>query len=153
MALIVFLRLLAAKRPLNYQNLHEKIGTVGSIIIWVVPVVVNTPILITTLPGLYEIKVVGITSITLFHVTHTAPIFATIIIYALLVYTLKQTHGDSEASITMKKSMAKMIQGIVVCLVVLNVPYIVWVQHISVLLFQDRIGEAFTTSSGVNCLC
>ena len=151
-ALIVFLRLLAVKWPLDYQTSQHKISRVGSIIIWCFPLVVNIPLIILNLPGIYESNAVRITTTIIFHVTHSIPIFATVIIYTMLLYTLKQTRDISEASSSKKRSLAKMVRGVVICLVVLNVPYLVWGQHLSILWSEERQSEAFTTYSGVRIL-
>ena len=151
--LIVFLRLQAVKWPMNYQMLHEKISHVGSIVIWCFPVVVNAPLVIMNLPGVYNLNAVRWTTIILLHVTHSIPILVTVIIYGMLLYTLRQPHSDANcASNPLKKSLSRLIQGVVVCLVVLNLPYIAWAQNLAVLWMENRQGESFTTNDGVKII-
>ena len=138
---------------MNYQLLHEKISHVGSIAIWCFPVVVNAPLVIMNLPGVYNLNAVRWTTIILLHVTHTIPMLVTLIIYGILLYTLRQPHSDADcASNPLKKSLSRLITGVVVCLVVLNLPYLAWIQKMAMLWLNNRQGESFTTNDGVNII-
>ena len=47
--------------------------------------------------------------------------------YVVLLYILKKKTDVNEATNKKKKSMAKMIQGVVICLVICNLPTMIWI--------------------------
>ena len=65
-----------------------------------------------------------------FHIFFSLPILSTIVMYGVLLHTLKQK-ADIESNKTRetKKATAKLIKGVVICMVVFNVPYIALWQY------------------------
>ena len=149
-ALVVLLRLLAVRKPLETQTLHKKIGCIGSIICWVFPLFANLIPPTICLTFLDDKVARIIIYYTVFILTHGVPILSVIIIYTFLLYTLKQTKSANESDSKRKRSLAMMIKGIVICVVVFNVPYIAWMTYFAVLYKDGRESEAFTTNCGVS---
>ena len=83
-----------------------------------------------------------------FQATHTLPIFVTVMIYLNLLWILRKTAASKTTSIR-KKSLARMVRGVVVGLLICNLPYIAWVGYIGALAKKGRFGDAFNTPFGV----
>ena len=148
-ALIVFLRILVVKQPLTYDDAHEKIGRIGSIAIWSFALLVNLCPLIVSLPPIFDISKYGIAYVWTIRVSLSLPILLTLIMYGMLLYTLKQAKGVADLTNMAKRSVAKMIHGVVVSVVICNVPYVAWLEHLCSLQFSS---EVFNTNSGVHII-
>ena len=101
-----------------------------------------------------------------FHVLFSLPIILTTLLYIMLVYTLKKkvantkitnsiTNNCSNTTDHRKKSMAKVIQGVVICLIVCNLPMMAWVQWWGAMLqkgTKEASEEVFGTEFGVRII-
>ena len=100
------------------------------------------------MPSVYDENAYIIANGIQFHVIYTLPIIATVIMYGILLYTLKKKTDVSEATSMRLKSMSKMTQGVVVGLIVCNVPLILWVQYWIVMLKQGNSDAVFKSTFG-----
>ena len=154
-ALIVFLRLLVIKHPLSYHTAHDKIGRIGSIAIWSFALLVNLCPLIVSIPPIFEIPLYGNTYILAIRISYSFPILLTLLIYGLLLRALKQEIQEIDVNGSMnriKENLAKMIQGIVLFVVICNVPYVAWFEYLFAMLNKGRASEIWNTNSGVQII-
>ena len=150
-SLIVLLRLLAIRKPMGFENTHEKLSKIGSLIIWSFCLFVPSIVFVLTVPSIYDQRVYALAILIQCHVIYTVPIIATISMYVMLLRTLKKkTNSDMNEETRMRlTSMAKMTQGIVVGLIVCNVPLILWMQYWLVMLSQGNGDAVFESTFGV----
>ena len=153
-ALIVFLRLYAIKQPMNYKTAHKTIGRISSILIWTFSSFASLLVFILSLPSFHTPNI-HILFVTVFHLFHSLPILLTVILYAMLLYTIKQETDIRHTPYTTKRSFAKMTQGVVICLIICNVPYIlwfVWIQYLGALHEHGMMmmQKVYSTNFGVN---
>ena len=147
---IVSLRLLVVKHPMNFQALHEKFGRIGSIVIWTIPVLVYSASFVLALPSFHEQKVLAIFNFIAFQVTRTLPVLLTVVLYTVLLRTLKRNAEiSSDSTSARKRSLTKMTHGIVASLIICNVPFIVWAQWYNAMYFQGKVAVISGTNSGV----
>ena len=156
-ALVVFLRLLTVKRPASYESMHEKLSRFGSFTIWGFSLVVWSLPLIASCPSVYDRNLYLATNFISFHVTHTIPILATVIMYFVLLWVLKKTPELSSSSSKKKKQLMTMVRGVVVGLLICNLPYIAWVGYIGAKAKDPVKGDkefekVFTTGFGVKLI-
>ena len=148
-ALIVIHRLLVVKKPLSYYTAHDKIGHIGSILIWSFSLLVNLCPLIVSIPSNFEIPLYGNTHIWAIRISHSFPILLTLIMYGLLLRALKQETNADDSMNMIKENLAKMIRGVVLFVVICNVPYVAWFEYLIAMLNQGRTDEIFNTNIGV----
>ena len=152
-ALIVLLRLLIVKYPMDYEDKHETIGRISTISIWSLALIVPSIIFIISLPDIYTLDVWVRGRVVAFQLLQTFPLLCTTIMYAILLYILKKKTDVSEATNKKKKSMAKMIQGVVICLVICNLPMMLWILWWGEMLkkgTEEAREVVFNTAFGVN---
>ena len=152
MALIVFLRLRSIKHPMTFQDTHKKLSSIVSATIWIGLSVLGLIYLAMSFPPFYNKTVYVIGWIFAIYILMVFPILLTIIMYGVLLYTLKKGTSSTHLS-RKKKTMAKLSQRVVVCLVVCNVPYIVWVHYLGAKYPDGRYTEnVLNTNYGVRNL-
>ena len=146
--LIVLLRLLAVKRPMNFKSAHAKFSCIGSVIVWAVSLFVFLIPFVICIYDKNEINMVcTISHNVASHLLNTLPILATVIIYFILIWTLKHKTDTAATGTSLKKrSLAKMTKGIVVCLVACNLPYIALQQYVLVFYLQGNVYAAYDTT-------
>ena len=125
-ALIVLLRFLMIKRPMSYGSVHEAVSRIGCITIWVLVFLISSIKFIVSLPSTFNRNIFnaveGIESYGLL----IAPILLTVIIYVMLLCTLNpQTAAGSATGIRMRE-LVKMTYGVVIGLIVCNVPALLY---------------------------
>ena len=152
-ALIVLLRLIMIKRPMSYQNVHKSVSRIGCIVIWVVSLLVSSVYFIVHLPPLYAANVVRIvTAIATFGLL-TAPILLTILLYVMLLCSLKTPTAArstaNEATITQMKALAKMTHGVVAGLIICNLPGLMYIAYTNAMIGRGRGGDIFTSNISV----
>ena len=132
-ALIVFLRLLAVRHPTNFEQPHEKVSRRGSRIIWAFVSIKNLFPFILKMLNYYKFtdrpKLYNYVHVTAFHITRTVPMLLTIVLYIMLVCTLNQKNPTNAAVSRRKRDLYRMVKGVVICMVVFNVPYIALWQY------------------------
>ena len=121
---------------------------------------------VVSLPYFYVLNLWIGCHVVAFHVLFSLPIIATIVLYVMLVYTLTKemdntkitnsiTNSCSDTSDRRKKSMAKVIQGVVICLIICNLPMLAWVQWWGAMLQKgtaEARKEVFGTEFGVRII-
>ena len=133
--LIVFLRLRSIKHPMTFQTTHKKLSNIVSATIWIVLFLLGTISLIASFPPVYNKTAYTIGKIILNLIFWVFPLLATIIMYVVLLYTLKKDTNSTVESTQLrntKKTNAKLTKGVVICLVVCNAPYVLWVNYLGV---------------------
>ena len=151
-AVIVFLRLLAVKRPTDFEAAHERVSRIGSILIWMFTLLAWLPHFVLSFPSTYDPDVVSITHSIAFVVCHTVPILSTVLMYIMLLCTLKRSWYTTYATTINQKSLAKMTQGVVVSLVVCNLPYGAWAKYAMAMYRKGKIDDVYNTIFGVTFL-
>ena len=84
-----------------------------------------------------------------FFVVYAFPVIATVIIYGMLLYTLKKQTSITERTRKRTRSMSKMTQGVVIAVIVCNVPLMLWAQYWIVMRKQGNDEAVFETTIGV----
>ena len=138
---------------MSYEDKHEKVGRISTISIWSLSLIVPSIIFIVSLPDMYSLEVWIGMRIFGFQVLQTIPLFSTTVMYVRLLYILKKTKDVNEATNKKKKSMAKMIQGVVICLVICNLPTMIWILWWGEMLKQgteEARRVVFDTAFGVH---
>ena len=131
--LLVFLRLLAIQKPLTYAELHGKLRYISIIIIWIISIVIQ---LIALIILIFEKGNVYLyyKDVTL-HSFHTFPVICIIIMYTLLIWTLKKKKREikdirrSMEQDTINKKMTLLVQRVVLVLIICYVPFLGWRQY------------------------
>ena len=67
--------------------------------------------------------------VTAYHITRTVPMLLTIVLYVMLVCTLNKKNPTNAAVSRRKRDLYRMVKGVVICMVVFNVPYIALWQY------------------------
>lgn len=127
-ALIVLLRFLSIKNPMTYKTAHKKISRIGCIVIWCTSFLVPSIAFIFQLPSLFDPVVLTETTsyVIVGIVLGVFPTLLTIISYVASLYALKQKTVSSDQARKTIKSTSRMFGGIVIGLVVCNVPGILF---------------------------
>ena len=149
-SLIVFLRFLSIKRPIGFETTHKKVSHIGSILIWSFCLLVSSTIFVLTVPGIYHKNIYFVAIGVEVHVIYTFPIITTVIIYVILLYTLKQQSDTAMSEVTNRRlrSMANMTKGVVAGVIVCHVPLILWV-HYWLQGYQGNSDAVFKSTFGV----
>ena len=150
--LIVLLRLLAVKRPMDYELTHKKVSHIGCMLIWTISLLLPLLDFLLTLPSVYNSKVYGAAAGFQFLVFFIGPTISTVIIYGLLLCTLTPETTINEATASRMKGMAKMTRGIVIGLLVCNVPGIIFNIYLIMTVLQGREYETFNSPVAVRHL-
>ena len=146
-ALIVLLRLLMVKRPMSYERTHERVSRIGCIVIWVMSLALPSISFVISLPYFYNPKIYSIANLIESQALLTAPILLTVAIYVMLLCTLRPdtTAGDT-TSIRMK-ALVKMTHGIVIGLVVCNVPGLAYLAYLTTMLNKGKLDDEIFKSN------
>ena len=147
--LIVLLRLLAVKRPMDYGPIHKKVSRIGCILIWTISLLLPLLDFLLTLPSVYNSKVYGAAAGFQFLVFFIGPTFSTVIIYCLLLCNLNPETTISEATSSRMRGMAKMTRGIIIGLLVCNVPGIIFNIYLIMMILQGKTYETFSSTVAV----
>ena len=147
--LIVLLRYLAIKNPMSFESSHIKYGKIGSAMIFSFCFIVPSITFVLTAPSIYDQKLYTVFNMIVFHIIYTIPITGTLIMYGMLIYALRNKKHVAETTAMRLKSMANMSQGIVIGLVVCNVPLILWTQVYLVKMMQCKKEEFINSAFGV----
>ena len=122
--LIVLLRLFTITKPLGYEAAHKKISRIACPIIWTLSLLLPLVVLIFSLPSVFDPGVFYIVMMGSMQILGAVPMVSTLIIYGILLYTLKKSKRVSLTATTSKrmKSLERMTHGIIAALVLLNGP-------------------------------
>ena len=121
-ALIVLLRLLMIKQPMNFESVHAVVTRIGCITIWMMVLVICSIKFILSLPSISARSVYSAFESIEHYGLLTAPIVLTVIIYVMLLCTLDPQTAAGSATGTQMRELVKMTYGVVIGLVVFNVP-------------------------------
>ena len=138
---------------MSFETSHIKYGRIGSATILGYCLLIPSFTFVLTAPSIYDQKLYTLANMVQFHLIYTIPITGTLIMYGLLIYALKKKKRVSEAVNLRLKAMARMTQGIVIGLVVCNVPLILWTQVYLVKMMQCKKDEFINSGFGVKNIC
>ena len=138
--LIVILRAITIKKPMRFDDIHEKITKPFCIVIWFFVVLLNTiPILMGSsevtgqLDPISKRNLLALTYTVVLHLGVTIPLILSILCNLFLgLYLAKNSiasGGFTSQEEKKRKSFQKLINGLVIWLIVCNVPYISWVHY------------------------
>ena len=158
-ALIVLLRLLMIKRPMNFQSSHKSVSRIGCIVIWVVSLLIPLTKFIVSLPVLYNAIIVDIFSAIQNYGLITAPILLTALLYGMLLCYLKTQrrahrntsldYQNDQQIIRRMKALAKMTHGVVAGLIVCNVPGLIYNAYFGYMIGRGRGDDIFKSTISV----
>ena len=145
--LLVFLRLLAVSKPLKYKEIHRSLRHISITIIWILSICVCL-IPVFTMRFLPDNRLSFYCNrILVLHGLHTIPILCIVLLYVILIRTIHNTRrsvSSISSSPCISTIMAgrnrqrKMMKGIVVCLIVCYLPYLLWWEYSEEVLSQRR---------------
>ena len=138
---------------MSFETSHIKYGRIGSATILGYCLLIPSFTFVLTAPSIYDQQLYTLANMIQFHLIYTIPITGTLIMYGLLIYALKKKKRVSEAVNLRLKAMARMTQGIVIGLVVCNVPLILWTQVYLVKMMQCKKEEFINSGFGVKNIC
>ena len=145
--LIVLFRLLMVTQPLRYESVHEAMSRIGCITIWVLSLLLPAISLITSLPYFYDPNIYSAVIDIAVYGLVTVPILLTVIIYAILLFTVKRKRieGNRLSHSTSKRmrALAKMTHGIVIGLIVCNVPGLLFMAYFTITMEHGNIDDIF----------
>ena len=163
-ALIVYLRLLSVKHPLTFSTKHKRLSNIFSLIIWITLTLIGSVMFILSFlfnefNNIQE-QTYNIIKCITFNIFFSLPILLTIITYGVLLYTLKKRtsaistqlrdlHIDDTSTDTIYASTAKLTKRIVICLLLCNVPWILWIQYCGLKYPRGGAANVFDTIFGV----
>ena len=153
-ALIVFLRLLAVKHPVTYSTTHKRLSNIISVTIWIAlsliaSVSLMSNVFFNELKAIEEHTYLTIQGIA-FTICFSLPILSTIIMYGVLLYNLRQKTGTTSAKLhKTKKATARLTKGVVTCLLVCNLPWVIWIQYTAIKYPRGFAANVFDTTFGV----
>ena len=156
-ALIVYFRLLITTKPLKFEQEHRRLGMVVSRGIWVLSILMNMIPCFASINKTGGIREDDIrrrffsgSFLIVIHTTVTVPLLLTIIFYIIILQTLRGSEINLSIETKRKtKSLTKFINGIVGCLLICNIPYIVWYQYVGQLAIEGEISSFLVTTEGV----
>ena len=121
-ALIVLLRLLMIKRPMNFEDVHKVVTRIGCITIWVVVLLISFIHLLVSLSTPSDRSVHNAFVAIEQYGLVGAPILLTVIFYVMLFCTLDPQTATSSGTGTQMRQLVKMTYGVVIGLLVFNMP-------------------------------
>ena len=121
-ALIVLLRFLMIKHPMNFESVHEKVTRIGCVTIWTMVLVICSIKVILSLPSTFDRNAYNAVISIEHYGLVAAPLLLTVIIYVMLLCTLDPQTAAGSATGTRMRELVKMTYGIVLGLIVFNVP-------------------------------
>ena len=132
--LIVFLRLLAVTEPIKCKEIHKSLRHKSIILTWVIAFGVRSlSLIIQTLSSdaFFYYRYFQL------HAFHTLPIFLIVVMYIVLIKTLKKRHQNLDmidfksriVADTMNKKMTIVVKRIVFGLLICYIPFLAWEQY------------------------
>ena len=158
-SLIVLLRLLMVRRPMSFERLHEAISRIGCKIVWAFSLLIPT---ITFVVSFYDQYIFSTIVAIQAQGLCTVPILLTIVMYGILICSLEPQTGAADATAIRMAALVKMTHGIVIGLIVCNVPGIAFVAYLSTMQKQGKLDAVFQSDTAVriissvpilNCKC
>ena len=137
-AYLVYQRLIAVRLALQHEKIPTKQTHSKAILsMWTLSLLIN---LVPPTAAYFNQKQVLMTfKMLLLHGFHTLPIICIIVMYVILIHSIKLKNNDKEtvstaiskySNINMKTKLStKMIKGVIVCLIFCYLPYLVWWQY------------------------
>ena len=119
---IVLLRLLTITKPIGYEAAHKKLSRIACPFIWIFSLLLPTIVLIFSLPSIFDASVFHIVMQLSMHLLGSVPMVSTLVIYGILLYTLKKTKSQTATTSKRMKSLENMTHGVIAALVILNAP-------------------------------
>ena len=148
-SLIVLLRLLMLKLPLSYRSVHKQVSGIACIVAWVLPLLLSSITFIGALPPFYDVNVYN-TFVTITNqLLVTFPILLTVLLYVMLMCSLNQQTSNNEGTMTQMKALASMTRGVVVGLLICNVPGLLYLAYLINMQSKGRSDEFFTSNVAV----
>ena len=145
--LIVLLRLLMVRKPTNYEGIHESMSRTGCILIWVVSLLLPTIAFVLSLPDIYDPDIFNTMVNIEVHALLTVPILLTVLIYAVLLWTVHRHAGTesrvSNATRIRMRAFAKMTHGIVIGLIVCNVPGLMFFAYFTKMIEEGKTNDVY----------
>ena len=124
--LIVLLRLVIIRNPLEFVPFHKKVTKLSCALIWVFVIVLN--VLISASSLLEVVHTSESTTLALIylrcHLGVTLPVIGSIVVNIYLSIYLKKKDKTPEI-----RKFQKLINGLVIWMIICNVPYIAWTHH------------------------
>ena len=156
-SLIVYFRLLITTKPLKFEQEHRRLGRVVSVAIWVLSVLMNLIPCFASINKTGGIRgddirrrIFSGSFLIVIHTTVTLPLLLTVIFYLIILRTFRSSGINLSIETRRKtKSLTKFINGIVCCLLICNIPYIVWYQYVGQLAIEGEISSFLVTTEGV----
>lgn len=141
--LLVFLRLLAIKFPLTFQDMHIKMSRICITIIWMISFIFS---LIITLIGVFGKKEkYFVSKLAFLHISGTLPVIVIVIMNLFLLRTLRRRNHtvnspsqkqistlnrmDSSRTEALNKKMTGVVLKVVGFLLVCYIPLLAWRHH------------------------
>ena len=142
--LIVILRMSIVRNPLEFDKIHEKITNPSCIVIWCIVVILNAmPVLMGSPAVVQEISKRTLTYTMVLHLGVTLPlllaIFCNLFLSLYLTKSVITASSFSKQEEKRRKAFQKLINGLVIWLIVCNVPYIIWVHYSLNCMIVDHI--------------
>ena len=140
--LIVFLRLLTIIEPIKCKEIHKNLRHKSIIVMWVVAFSVRSLALIIQM---YKPNAFWFYRYFLLHGFHTVPLLLIIIMYLILIKSLKNRSQTLEmmdlksrqAANQMNKKMTIVVKRIVFALLICYLPFLFWEQYY--LIISERV--------------
>ena len=117
--LIVLLRLLSIKRPMKFDTVHKQISRIGCPIIWAYSLIAPTIVVALSTCSFFDPRAAFL---AVYQIGGTIPVLLTIIIQTILLCTLRKTTTMSDVTGRHIKAMENMTKGMVIALIIFNVP-------------------------------
>ena len=126
--LIVLLRLIIIRNPLEFLSFHKRITKLSCALIWVFVIVLNVLISSSSLLQVNGQTLQEFTRLALIylrcHLGVTLPVVGSIVVNIYLSIYLKKKDKTPEI-----RKFQKLINGLVIWMIICNVPYIAWTHH------------------------
>ena len=104
---------------MQFDTAHQKIIHIGCPIIWAFSLIASSIVVALSACSFFDPKAAFL---AVYQIGGTIPVLLTIIIQTILLYTLRQTPTLSDEVGRRIKLMEKMIKGMVIALIIFNVP-------------------------------
>ena len=120
---IVLLRLVIIRNPLEFVPFHKKVTKLSCALIWVFVIVLNVLISSSSLLQVNEFTRLALIYLRC-HLCVTLPVIGSIVVNIYLSIYLKKKDKTPEI-----RKFQKLINGLVIWMIICNVPYIAWTHH------------------------
>ena len=139
--------------PMTYESIHKAMSRIGCILIWVVSFLLPTIAFILSLPDLYDPNMYSTVVAIEVHALLTVPILLTVLIYVVLLCTVHRhaaaNKRTSNATSIRMRALAKMTHGIVIGLIVCNVPGLIFFAYFTKMIEAGKINDVFKSIPAV----